>query len=273
MRKYYYIIPTLLTILYAMFMFVYIFSGFNMNSGLVIFVSILFAFPVVVHFLQTIKCISHAIENKKTLWIFLLIFLNLIVLPYYGNKYRLKKTIFKNFVITYLVAVVFLSIITVLYSFTLVGKNTDMKLTTNDKKVSFEVNNTWKEKNTDGYSIYAGCQDKNLALGVLTYDLTKYENYTEADIIEGQKNYLASKLGTFELYKEEVVNSYEDKTVKTVEYLAKDEEEKNKIYKLSIIKFNDNENYVIYIFQAMLEKDYDKYNSEMNEILKSAELN
>ena len=272
MRKYYYVIPTLLTILYFMFMFVYIFSGFNMNTGLVIFVSVLFLLPMLAHFLQTIKCVLHAYKNKKMLWVFLLVLLNFFTLPYYGNRYRLNKVVFKNSVITYLVAVIFLSIITVLYSFTLVGENTDVKIDTSDQKVSFMVSNNWKEKNTDGYSIYAGYSDKNLALGVLTYDLTKYEDLNEDLIIEGQKNYLISQLGEFETYKEVYETKLDDKTIKTWEYLLKDEKD-NKVYKLSTIKFNKDENYIVYVFQALLENDYDKYNTELDDILKSAKLN
>lgn len=272
MRKYYYIIPTLLTILYFMFMFVYIFSGFNMNSGLVVFVGILFALPVLAHFLQTIKCILHAHKNKKMVWVILLVLFSFFTLPYYGNRYRLNKIVFKNSIITYLVAVIFLSIITVLYSFTLVGKNTDIKLTTSDRKVSFTVSNNWKEKATDGYSIYAGYSDKNLAFGALTYDLTKYEDLNEELIIEGQKNYLISQLGEFETYKDVYETKIDNKTIKTWEYLLKDETE-NKVYKLSTIKFNDNENYIVYTFQALLETDYNKYNSELDNILKSAKLN
>ena len=37
--------------------------------------------------------------------------------------------------------------------------------------------------------------------------------------------------------------------------------------------FNDNENYIVYTFQALLETDYNKYNSELDNILKSAKLN
>lgn len=274
-RKYIYGIPTLLTTMYVVFLIMCGIYNFELNMGLFMFTTILCACPILAHIVQTIKSIIHAFNNDKKLWVLLLVFFNILLVPYYGNKYIMKKIILKNNIITYLVALVFLSALVVLLTLTKVGKNTEKIFTTRDDKVEFKINTLWEEKKTDGYSLYAECNKKKLSIGVLTFDMTGeyFENYTALNILEDQTNYLNSQLEIFELYKDKKTRHIKDKEITTIEYKGKGYNDKQtKIYKLSVVEFDNKENYVLYVFETVNAKKYKISNGELNKILDNIKL-
>lgn len=267
MKKYIYAIPSLIMAMYFSFMMVYLFSGFNISHKNVLFVTVITVIPFVIYIYQIFRCVKDAIKDKMYLWIPLVIFLGFIFIPYYGVKYEQEKILLKNSVITYAVAFIFLSSVTVLYALTLIGKYDYLLLKTKDNQFEIKFSKDWKEKNTD-YSVYASNEDKDLAYGVLVYDLTDVEGYTVDNILEDQKLYLDKQLGvSLELYKEKIEEELKDKKITTIEYIA-NLDEGNKIYKLSAMSFNGT-NYVVYSFAALFEDDYNKYNQEIIDINKS----
>lgn len=273
MKKYLYIIPSLLTTVFLAFIVICGIYNFNLNSGLVVFICVLFFFPVLIHIIQTITAIFDAIRNKRLKWLLLLILLNIFVLPYYSNKYILNRIVLKNSVITYVITTLFLSALMGLYTLTLVGKNISRELVTSDHKAEFPLDNNWKEKKEDGYSLYAQNEKKGIAFGVLTYNMDMYETYTVDNILEDQKNYLAKKLESMVLYKDEITVTLNDRNIKTIEYKVKDKnEDKYSIYVLSVIEFNDNSNYVLYIFEKISEINYEKYDLDLRKVVNDVRL-
>ena len=268
MKKYIYAIPSLIMVMYLGFMAVYLLSGFNISDKNVIFASIIVVIPFIIYVYQIFRCVKDAIKDKMYLWIPLVILLGFIFVPYYGLKYEQDKIVLKNSIITYAVAFIFLLSLTILYALTLIGKKDYIILSTRDNNAELKFSKEWKEKNTD-YSIYASNEDKDMAFGVLTYDLSEFETYTIDNILEDQRLYLNNKLGTsLEQVGEPTSEELDDKVIKTIEYKAK-LEDGNKIYRLSTISFKESD-YVLYTFSAVFEKDYDKYKKELIDINKSA---
>jgi hypothetical protein len=267
MKKYIYAIPSLIMAMYVSFMIVYLLSGLNISQKNVLFITVIAVIPFIIYVYQIFRCVKDALRDKKYIWIPLVIFLGFIFIPYYGVKYEQDRILLRSSVITYAVAFIFLSSLTVLYAVTLIGKYDYLLLKTKDNQFEIKFSKDWKEKNTD-YSVYASNEDKDLAYGVLVFDLTDIEGYTVDNILEDQKLYLDKQLGiSLELYKEKTEEELSDKKITTIEYIA-NLEDGNKIYKLSAMSFNDT-NYVVYTFAALFENDYSKYNQEIVDINKS----
>ena len=269
MKKYIYAIPSLLIIMYISFIGVHVFSNYQISDKNVMFASILVIIPFMIYLYQVVRCVLDALRHKKYLWIPLLVIFGFIFMPYYGIKYEQDRIVLKNTIITYAVAFIFLSSIAILYAITLVGKRDNLVLVTNDDKVEFTFSKGWKEKKTD-YSVYALNDDKKLAFGVLTYDLSEFETYTIDDILDDQKRFLDSKLGiTLEKYSDKIQFAMDDKSITSLEYIAKSESKEHTIYRLSVISFDKKNQYVVYTFGAVLEKDYEKYGNDLLDIIKS----
>lgn len=273
MKKYLYIIPSILTTIFLTFILVCGINKFNLNNGLIVFVCVIFALPFLIHLIQTINALIDAIKNKRIKWIIPLLLFNIIILPYYSNKYILNRIILKNSIITYIITTLFLSALMGLYTLTLIGKNVKIELITSDGKAEFMLDSNWHEKKEDGYSLYVENSKKGIAFGVLTYNMDMYETYTIDNILEDQKNYLGKKLDSMELYKDTVNITLNDKTAKTIEYKVKNkDEDRYSIYVLSVVEFNKNPNYVLYIFEKISENNYQNYDLDLRKVINEVRL-
>ena len=273
MKKYLYVLPTLLTTMYIVFVGVCWLNNFSVNNKLFIVISCVFAIPILIHLFQTINAIMDSIKNNRVKWLMLLIIANIFMLPYYTNKYILNKIVLKNSVITYVISTIFLCALIGLYGLTLVGKNVEKIITTADGKVSFTLDSNWKKINEPGYSLYAENSKKKIAFGVSTFDLKIFEGYTSEGILEDQKNFLSTKFESIEIFSDLKEERIDDKLVKTTSYKVKTAGSDNySIYVLSVIKFDSDPEYVLYIFEQVSENNYNKYKVNLDNIIKEVKL-
>lgn len=273
MKKYLYVLPTLFTIIYVVFVGVCWANNFNINKDAFITITLIFTIPVVLHIVQTIAALLDSIKNKKYGWTIVLLIFNIVMLPYYTNKYILKKVILKNTIITYLVSIIFMCTLMGVYTMTLVGKNTDLVVTTIDERAEFDLSSNWKVKDYPGYSLYAENNKKKTSFGVMAFDLRVFEGLTQDIILEDQKNYLAAKVESIELLDDVKELKENDKTIKTVVYKVKEIDKKEyDIYVLSVITFTEDSNYVLYVFEQVSSNNYEKYKNDLEEIIKEVKL-
>lgn len=273
MKKYLYVLPTILTDMFLVFIGICWLNNFNINNKLLLIICAIFAIPVLLHVIQTLIDMLDSVKNKRIIWLPIILLFNIFVVPYYTNKYVLNKIVLKNTVITYVISAIFLCALMALYSLTIVGKNTELKITTIDGKAEFKLDTNWKKKDYAGYSLYAANSKKKIAFGVSTFDLKIFEGYTAAGILEDQKNYLATTVESLEIVGEVNETTTEDKIIKTSTYKAKEKEnDKYSMYILSVVTFKSEPDYVLYIFEQVGEKNYSKYKSELENIVKEVKL-
>ena len=273
MKKYLYVLPTLLTIVYVAFIGVCWVNDFNINKDAIIVITLVFTIPIVLHLVQTIVALLDSVKNKRFIWTIIILLLNIIVLPYYTNKYVLKKVVLKNTIITYLISVIFVCALMGVYTLTLVGKNTELVISTMDNRAEFSLSSNWKKKDYPGYGLYAENNKKKLSFGVMTFDLKVFEGLNQSTILEDQKNYLATKVESIELFEEVKEIKESDKTISTVAYKVKElEKEKYDIYVLSVITFSEDSDYVLYVFEQVSADNYGKYKTDLEEIIKEVKL-
>ena len=273
MKKYLYILPTLLTIMYITFIGVCWVYNFNINNNKLILISLIFTIPALLHLLQTISAILDSVKNNRIKWVPILLLFNIIVLPYYNYKYILKRVVLKNTIITYLISAIFLSALMGLYTITTIGKDTQLIITTTDGRSEFDLTSNWKKKSYPGYSLYAENGKNKISFGVSTFDLKVFEGYTLDGILEDQKNYLATKVDSLELFEEVKEEILDDKTIKHVVYKVKEKEDKEySIYILSVITFKNDPDYVLYVFEQAKYNNYNKNKSELESIIKEVKL-
>ena len=273
MKKYLYVLPTILTDMFLVFIGICWLNNFNLNNKLLLIICGIFAIPVLIHIIQTLLDILDSIKNKRIIWLPLLLLFNIIIVPYYTNKYVLNKIVLKNTVITYLVSAIFLCALMGLYTMTIVGKNTELILTTIDGRAEFKLDSNWKKKDISGYSLYAENGKKKIGFGVETFDLKVFEGYTADNILTDRQNLLSNMVNIVEVLND--LNEIEEngKTIKTITYKVKDKkEEVFSVYVLSVVIFNDEPDYVLYIFEQVSDNNYSKYKNDLDSIVKEVKL-
>lgn len=273
MKKYLYVLPTILTTMYLTFIGICWLNNFNVNTKLLIVISVLFLIPILLHIEQTIAAIFDSAKNNRIKWLPILLIFSIIAVPFYTNKYILNKIILKNLVITYIVSTIFLCALIGLYAVTIVGKNTEKIITTSDGKAEFHLDSNWKEIKQPGYSLYAENKKKKIAFGVETFDLKIFEGYTAEGLLEDRKNLLNNKFESVELYSDLKSLKEEEKTIKTTAYKVKPyDSDSYSIYILSVVIFDKDPDYILYVFEQVDESKYSKNQKELNNVLNEVKL-
>lgn len=273
MKKYLYVLPTILTDMFLVFIGICWVKNFNINNSSLTTICAIFAIPVLIHLIQTILGILDSVKNKRIVWAPILLLLNIIILPYYTNKYVLNKIVLKNSVITYFVSALFLCALMGIYTMTIVGKNTEVVIATIDGRAEFKLDSNWKKKDMRGYSLYVENNKKKLSFGVETFDLKVFEGYTIDGLLSDRENYLASMIDIVDVLSPKEEKEEEDKIIKTVTYKVK---EKNadvySIYILSVVNFKADEDYILYIFEQTDDDSYKKYKEDLYNVVKEVKL-
>lgn len=143
---------------------------------------------------------------------------------------------------------------------------------TKDNKLSFSISDEFTQKNTGEYDLYVTKKDKQI-IGVFTYNLNEYEEKSSKQILDRQVSYFNKTRKDMKLFKKETKIDMEDKVITRVEYSGKTSDSSNCVYIFSVIDFKNNNNYVAYINEVILESQYETNIGEMINVLKSAKLN
>ena len=147
---------------------------------------------------------------------------------------------------------------------------------TKDDKTTFTFGYGYKQEEVGEYDLYAINKDKAIVFSAFTYNTIDYEQRTVdeylnkaiEDIKVDKKNFLE-----YEKRKEITGEGY---LITTVSYEGQAEvKTKNKVststcvYKISIITFDADPNYLITVIEIVPKAYYDDYKTELTDILKS----
>lgn len=143
---------------------------------------------------------------------------------------------------------------------------------TKDSRVSFDVDEKYKEETKGEYDIYLNKDNKQI-VGGFTYNLNEYEESSSKEVLDKQVNNFVSSRKDMKLFKKETKTEMEDKTITRVEYSGKTDKSSECIYIFSTIVFKSDPNYVVYMNEVIIKQRYEDHISEMINILKSAKLN
>jgi hypothetical protein len=243
---------------------------------------------LIIYFIRYI--IKNDIKNKP-LWIILIILFNIFIIPYFYMKYVEKenKIIFNTLlyavpIFIYLVAFGF-----GLFTFNELKakKIEEQKIidstkniyTTKDGKVSFTFGYGYKDKEVGEYDLYAINSDKAIVFSAFTYNTIDYEQKTIEEYLTKGIEDLKKGKESFELYQKEKLITGDNYSITTVSYegiaeikTSKKVATSNCIYKLSIIAFNDEPDYYVYVIEVVTKANYDTYKKELLDILKTVSL-
>ncbi len=144
--------------------------------------------------------------------------------------------------------------------------------TTKDNKVDFTFNEGFKQSDVGEYDLYVKDDEKQLIMGIFTYDLESYEENTAKEVLDNQTQYFLKTRNDMTLFKKELTKEYEDKKITTVEYSGKSADSSQCVYVFSVIEFNNLPNYVVYSTNVIVKEKYEQYIKEVKDIVKSAKL-
>ena len=153
---------------------------------------------------------------------------------------------------------------------------TKKEFQTKDQRVTFSASEEFISQEQGEYDLYLTRKEKGKnrqALGVFTYYLNEYEENSSKQILDKQINYFLENKKNMKIFKKEYTTTLDDKTITTVEYSGNADTSTDCIYIFSVIDFSADTNYVVYVNEIILKKDYEKVISQMKDILKSAKLN
>ena len=153
---------------------------------------------------------------------------------------------------------------------------TKKEFQTKDQRVTFSASEEFISQEQGEYDLYLTRKEKGKnrqALGVFTYYLNEYEENSIKQILDKQINYFLENKKNMKIFKKEYTTTLDDKTITTVEYSGNADTSTDCIYIISVIDFSADTNYVVYVNEIILKKDYEKVISQMKDILKSAKLN
>lgn len=282
-------IPIIITILF-LFCYSFIISNIiNINKLqtyqdkhyiFIIIISILLGLLSICILAEIIIFIIHAANHKEIknniLWVILIYILNIFIIPFYNIKYVINDTKYKLKTIIFII----LMISSISLGFIVNNKMLDKyrsesiknieynTFISKDNMVTFLLPNSYIEKTVGEYDIYFSDKNRQINMGVFTYNL---DDYTIEEILSFQENYIIKTRDNVELI-DSNIKHLSDKTIITHDYIGTIENTQNN-YKLSIISFNDNPNYAVYVIQITLSENYNKTNNELEQILYNIKLN
>lgn len=143
---------------------------------------------------------------------------------------------------------------------------------TKDNRVTFTFNEDFTKKDLGEYDLYVTKDDKQV-FGAFTYNLNEYEESSSKEILTNQVNYFLNTRQNMKLFKKETISQMDDKTITRIEYTGKSNDSSDCIYVFAVIDFKADPNYVVYVNEVIIKKNYEGQIGNMISILESAKLN
>ena len=260
----------------------------------VIFYLVLAVMVAIMNCVLVIYFIVQVAKNDvpmKALWIILLILFGIFVIPYIDMKYIKKEEKYILNTILYIIPVVFYIFIFIFGLITFnkaydkkierqkIIDSTKLEYLTKDNKVSFTFGYGYKQKDIGEYDIYVINEDKGIVFSGFTYNTIDYEQKTVEEFLETGIENLKEGKKEFKVFKKKEEIKTKNNWITTVSYEGKTDIKKGKkttesdcIYKLSVITFDGNTNYLVYIIEVVTKANYEDSKDELLNLLKTVEL-
>ena len=230
--------------------------------------------------------------NKKVLWIILILLFNVFIIPYFYMKYVEKEeSILFNtmlYIIPMLLYLVVFGYGTYVYTDLYNQKKEEEKIieatknyySTKDTKTTFTFGYGYKQKDVGEYDLYVINTDKSIVFSAFTYNTIDYEQKTVDEFLnKGIEDLKVGKKNFIEFSKKKEIKG-DNYLITTVSYEGEAEvKTKNKvstsdcIYKLSVISFDSDPGYLVYVIEVVTKANYNDYKTELLDILKSVSVN
>ena len=149
----------------------------------------------------------------------------------------------------------------------------DVTYFTKDNRISYTFKGTFKKQDVGEYDLYVKDDDRQLIMGVFTYDLNNYEENTAIDVLNKQIEYFLKTRNDMVNVKQIETKDYDDKVISKIEYSGKTTDSSDCIYVFSVTEFKSNPGYIIYSTNVIIKKHYNDYIKEINNVLESIKLN
>lgn len=143
---------------------------------------------------------------------------------------------------------------------------------TKDERVEFTFNKGYMQGAQGDYDLYVKDNNKQLIMGVFTYDLNGYEENSGKEVLDKQISYFMKTRNDMKVFKEEVSKEYDDKYMITVEYSGTSSGSSPCVYVFNVMEFKSAPGYIVYSTNVIVKKDYEKYIKDVKETLKTAKL-
>ncbi len=255
-------------------------------------IMIIIAITDVVLVIYFIRYIIKNNINKKVLWIILILLFNVFIIPYFYMKYVEKEeSILFNtmlYIIPMLLYLVVFGYGTYVYTDLYNQKKEEEKIieatknyySTRDTKTTFTFGYGYKQKDVGEYDLYVINTDKSIVFSAFTYNTIDYEQKTVDEFLnKGIEDLKVGKKNFIEFSKKKEIKG-DNYLITTVSYEGEAEvKTKNKvstsdcIYKLSVISFDSDPGYLVYVIEVVTKANYNDYKTELLDILKSVSVN
>ncbi len=255
-------------------------------------IMIIIAITDVVLVIYFIRYIIKNNINKKVLWIILILLFNVFIIPYFYMKYVEKEeSILFNtmlYIIPMLLYLVVFGYGTYVYTDLYNQKKEEEKIieatknyySTKDTKTTFTFGYGYKQKDVGEYDLYVINTDKSIVFSAFTYNTIDYEQKTVDEFLnKGIEDLKVGKKNFIEFSKKKEIKG-DNYLITTVSYEGEAEvKTKNKvstsdcIYKLSVISFDSDPGYLVYVIEVVTKANYNDYKTELLDILKSVSVN
>ena len=220
----------------------------------------------------------------KIIWTFLLVIFNVFTIPYFYIKYVLndkKAFISLIYVIPLLMSIGIFFYGSHVYNEALEKINIERKkiederniYSTKDNMFSVTFRHGYTLNDVGEYDMYVINREKNIVFTAFSYNIDRYEQKSADDFINKGINDVQKGKEKFDIYKDKEVIDLEDKTITTISYLGKTKESSLCLYKISAVVLKSKPNYLLYVVEVTTEKNYKRYENEINEILEGIKLN
>ena len=261
----------------------------------VIFYLLIMILVFLLDIVAIIYFIRYVVKNDikhKPLWIILILLFNIFIIPYFYMRYVEKEESIVFNTILYL-----LPIAIYLFAFGLgfyvyndlynqkIDKQKEIEETRNyyktkDDKTTFTFGYGYKQEEVGEYDLYAINKDKAIVFSAFTYNTIDYEQRTVDEYLnKAIEDIKVDKKNFLEYGKRKEITG-EGYLITTVSYEGQAEvKTKNKVststcvYKISIITFEADPNYLITVIEIVPKAYYDDYKTELTNILKSVSVN
>lgn len=252
-----------------------------------VFMIIMFIIDVVL-VIYFIKYIIKIDIPKKALWIILILLFNIFIIPYFYIKYieKSEKVLFNTIIYA---LPLFLYLVCFEYGFYVYSDlyakkiekqkiidSTKLEYLTKDNKTSFTFGYGYKQKEVGEYDLYVINKDKSIVFSVFTYNTIDYEQKTVDEFLNKGIEDLRVGKDEFKLFSKKKEVKEDGFNLTTVSYEGKAEvqvgnkvSKSDCIYKLSIITFDSDPNYIVYVIEVVTKANYEDYKTELDTLLKS----
>ena len=257
---------------------------------LIMILVIIFDIVLVIYY---IRYVVKSDIKHKVLWVILILLFNIFIIPYFYMKHISKEKHLAFNTWLYIIPILLYLFIfgygTYVYNDLYKQKLEEEKIiaetknyyTTKDTKTTFTFGYGYtKEEVNDDYDLYVINRDKSISLSVFTYNTIDYEQKTVDEYLNKTiENIKVDKKNFLEYSKKKEIKG-EGYLITTIEYEGEAEvKSKNKVttahcvYKVSVITFDGDSNYLITVVEKVPIAYYDQYKTELVDILKSVSVN